>query len=999
MKGLLQFNIVVIIFMGGMASAVCANSPVPKPPSAHILEKGIYLYENGWFLQASRYLDDYLDNHIEEETHHNFEKKAYYYRTLTDIALDSLHYHTYIRRYLKKFPSGEYAISLLEEMAARDFRNENFNNALDVFQKAYTLETETEDKARFLYWMAESAKYMEKPDSASVLYQEVADNYSDSRLAPRALYARGQLYLEREKFDESSLAFELLRKRFPHHDLTRQIGSALGEIYYRQDRFEDAVSVLSSELPYLEDNAMMKAILLIAESYNYLGQFDRAASHYRRYIHLSKDEMQARPAHYGLGWVYHKQRVFHWAADSFDKAAIGKDEIARKALYYKAINRKLSGRFDLALSAFETFGERFNTGFWVETTYYEWALTAFQTGRYDLSIDVLQRLLRSGEEIEDPGRVYTLLGEAYFANNEFSRAEQAFIRAEETTDVDPEMKQQAQFQRAWILYENQAFADAAGAFDAVYRAQPSGNIAAESLFWSADSYFNLRQWNRAARQFKRFIDGYPNHSYIGAAVYSLAWSHFNRREYELAANYFERFITYHEPPPMALFPYDVDTRLRLGDSYYALGKYDQAIVHYEKAAGASVGGDYALFQKANSHFRKNDSFEAVQNFRRLTRIYPESRLREQSRFNIGFIFFRVGNYDQAIREFHELINRHPGSTWAARSQYQIGDAYYNAGKYEDAIEAYQTLMNNYPESAYVVDAVNGIQFSRMAQGKEDNSLEILEEFLQNHPQTEMAENLRFRQAETLFQTGDYTEAIRSFRHYIRVTTSERRIPDAWYQIGEAKEQLGEYRLALDAFRQIAESYPNTPPANPALLHMGRLSLELGEYDEAINAYETLVARESRLQAEALSGLGDASYAARRFSDAENAYQRALEIRKNDETALIGLGKTAVQRGRYLDAQRYFSQVSENNTMEKGAEATYRLGRMEQQRRRYQEAIDIFSKVPVLFEVYEKWVAKSMLGLADSYRAMGRNALARRAYQDVIDRFPETSYAETAAQQL
>src|SRR5262249_9440336 len=44
-------------------------------------------------------------------------------------------------------------------------------------------------------------------------------------------------------------------------------------------------------------------------------------------------------------------------------------------------------------------------------------------------------------------------------------------------------------------------------------------------------------------------------------------------------------------------------------------------------------------------------------------------------------------------------------------------------------------------------------------------------------------------------------------------------------------------------------------------------------------------------------------------------------------------------------------------------------------------------------------AKPMLALADSYRSAGKRDQARRKYQDVIDQFPETSFAQAAKQAL
>src|SRR5699024_1254607 len=122
---------------------------------------------------------------------------------------------------------------------------------------------------------------------------------------------------------------------------TRRIGTALGESYYQQNKYKDAVDALKRSLPYLEGDSKTKAIYLIGQSYNALNNFDEASKSYLRYINMTEGTDQERIAHYGLGWMYHKQEIYHWAADEFKIAAQGSDTLARKALYYKAVNEKL----------------------------------------------------------------------------------------------------------------------------------------------------------------------------------------------------------------------------------------------------------------------------------------------------------------------------------------------------------------------------------------------------------------------------------------------------------------------------------------------------------------------------------------------------------------------------------------------------------------------------------------------------------------------------------
>src|SRR5690606_22599611 len=156
-----------------------------------------------------------------------------------------------------------------------------------------------------------------------------------------ALYARGRLYLEQQRSAETTAAFELLRERHPFSPITRRIGTALGESYFQQGRYEEAITSLRNALPTLEDPELeSKAVLLIAESHNFLNQLDDASEWYLRFVNQNEGNPNERLAHYGLGWVYHKQQIYHWSAQSFSKAITTDDDMSRKALYYKAVNEK-----------------------------------------------------------------------------------------------------------------------------------------------------------------------------------------------------------------------------------------------------------------------------------------------------------------------------------------------------------------------------------------------------------------------------------------------------------------------------------------------------------------------------------------------------------------------------------------------------------------------------------------------------------------------------------
>ncbi|REL24852.1 tetratricopeptide repeat protein [Rhodohalobacter sp. SW132] len=960
------------------------------------LQQGIDLFEKGLYPEAAAYFEKILLNQPEDiqET-----ELAAYFHARSAIKVDSTLTDRQTDRFANEFPHSRYTAVLLKEAADQHKERGELDRAIQRMQQALNYPQSSSRKAELYYNIAETAAENGQNDLAREMFLELSDNHRRSEWSPKALYARGRLYLEDEDYERSADAFELLRERHPFDQMTRRIGTALGESYYQQRRFAEAIEALERALPLLDDENRSKAVYLIAESYNAQNDFENATRFYRMYINRAEDEDQARIAHYGLGWVYHKQEIYHWAADSFGRAAVGSDEVARKGLYYQAVNNKLAGRYQNALDAFRQFGNRFDDGVFFEEAYFEWAVTAFEIGFNGEAIDALLPLARIVDELENPGEVLTFLGEVYFANSEYTRALETFEMASQLTDLDEALIRQARFQMAWVRYSNQAYRQAQPEFEAVYNEWPNSDLGREALFWSADAHFQYENFGPASSQYARFINDNPSHSLIGAAKYALGWAYFKMGDYENATGPLIDFLDNYDPPSIALFPYDTDTQLRIGDAFYAQGKYQEALEYYNRTIGADPGGDYAMFQVANSYYRMNRNFDAVTQFRRMLRIYPYSRLREQAQYNVAYIYLNTGNYDQAVEEFNTVIERFPGTEWAARAQYNIGDSYYNAGDYERAIEEYRRVLEGYPGSTYVLEAVNGIQFAQLSAGRDDQSTDILEEFLDENPTSSTADRLRFRQAENTLQSGDYQAAVSEFRQYLRITNNESMMPEAYFNLADAYLRMDRPNDAAEAYRTIAEDFPNSDRAAPALAELGQILLNQGSYDQSESIFRELAEKDSRFQLEAYLGLGRANLGKGDTGAARQHFERVLSINENNDAARTGLGKVLLEDGRNEEARRFFSLVAENNSTEIGAESQYLLGISHMEAGNREQALEEFSRVRVLFGAYDIWVSEAQYKTAEIYIREGRRGDALSLLNSIVDTYPGTSGAEKAQQLL
>ncbi len=984
----------VFALLPGLYSATPAFTQHSQTPDADRLFEGITLYENGQFDEAVRKLETYL----KDEPSLRYRRKATYYITLSRAAAEPERTELYFDQFIALFPESDEAGSLYVDLAHRFSYEGDLSRATTFYERALSLPLDAGFAPQVLYWNADTYVSMRNYDRAHHFFGRITEEYEMSRFAPMALYSRGRLYLMQEQYDEASEMFEKLRSTYPVAEVSNRVGTALGEAYYRQGRYEEAIESLRSALSRLNREQESKASLIIAESYNYLNQLDEAATWYRRYIRLNEGTEEERLAHYGLGWVFHKQGVYHWAAQSFERAVTSRDDLSRRAKYYVAVNQKLSGRYDLALETFEAFSRTFSSGKWVEKAYYEWAVILFEIGDHVSAIERLLYVVRNLEPLEHPGEVFTLLGEAYFANAEYTRAIESFQRAEASGHTTPDVQLQARFQRGWVMYRNRAYEEAQPIFESVFAQSPDSEIGGEALFWSADSYYNMREFGPARDRFQRYLRQFPRGEFAAAARYSLGWSHFMLGNYDQAIPPLREFLSTFEAPEEYAFPYDIDARLRIADANFALRNYTEAINYYEAARNFERSADYAMYQIANSYYRDDRTFESVRTFRRLIEEYPQSTFREQAQYSIGYIYLLSGNYSQAIQEFEQTIARFPRSEWAARAQFNIGNAHYNAEEYDLAIAAYQKVLDTYPRSNLIIEAVNGIQFAQDAAGIDDTSTDRLESFIAENPQAGTADQLRFRQARMMYESADYEGAIQAFRQYIRITNNEQMLPQAWFTLAEAYNAAGQRDEAVEAYRRLSEDFSGTERADAALLELGMMHLRSGEYNRAMDYFREL-AESSRFRFEARLGIGNAALGLNDLESAQRNFEAARSIGGDANRVNLGLGRVAFQRGNFNDAQALFKQVSDASSGEAGAEAQFRLGLTLQRRNSHIDAVQEFGNVRIFFGAYTEWVAEAMLASIDSNIALGNRTEAEQTARIIRDEYPDSEYARRAQAKL
>jgi TolA-binding protein len=879
------------------------------------------------------------------------------------------------------------------------FEQQDYERAIESLGQVVEDEITPETAAKALFWMGMSASSQGDFSTATSYYQRAADEYPDTETAPLALYSIGLGSIDREDYSAAARAFEQLSTRYPRSEYVQAMGLALAEAYYETGDYARAIEEIDRRLSQLPEDARERATFLMAESYNQLRDSRNAIVYYRRFTEDNPDSPFYRVALYGLGWNYHFEGVYEWAAEQFELAQEGhSDLLAHRARFQQGVNLALAVQHEKAVVAFEDVIARWPQGERTPDAWFELGMARYQLRRWNeaaQAFSVYASQYRDGPRFGEASR---MLGEAYVATGDFDGAFDAYNDALAADAAPPELRDQVAFQKAWLLYRSGRYDEAAPAFMAIYRLDPTGPHGGDALFWAAESHFQSGAYARATSLFTQFLREYQAHRHVTAAHYALGWSYFRDRQYAGASLEFQRFLSQYQGDP-GLELYARDARLRLADSFYAMKQYGEAVRAYRRVVGDER--DYALFQIGQALANSERIPEALAAYEELRTKHPFSQWREEASYQMAYLAFLEQEYDRAIEEYTAIIERNPDSDLAARAQYGIGDAYYNAGEWEQAEEAYALVLQTYPESELIIDAVGGLQYALIAQEKDEQADQVVDQFAEEHPTSPILDELRLSQAELTFRSGDLEKAIVQLHVFLQSAQTQEFHPDALNYLGQAHADLGRPDSAVVYLQEVAEKYPNHPLSIDAAQRLGTIYLDRDEFGRSLRLYRSLQARAGSndiARTEATYGYGMSLLGLGRTNDAEQLFQEILREEPSAYAtvrAQLGLARVYDVSGRPGDAAGFYRLVVRDSQGEAGAEALCRLGELLVQTGSPQDALSELSRLPVLYPSFAEWQARGYLAQARAYLALDQVGEASRIYDIIITRYPDTRYAGLA----
>ena len=163
---------------------------------------------------------------------------------------------------------------------------------------------------------------------------------------------------------------------------------------------------------------------------------------------------------------------------------------------------------------------------------------------------------------------------------------------------------------------------------------------------------------------------------------------------------------------------------QLGNAYKRSGQHDRAVEAFHHVIEMEgVVEDFrslVQYQLAETRFLQQQYENAAVEYKRFVELFPHSDLAGQAYFYAGWSEFNLKDYDQAIETLRGMLATYPEDRYAPDSRFRIASSYYEKGDYHKAIEEAELVLEQYPNSPVIAQAtyLQANAYDKMARDEE-----------------------------------------------------------------------------------------------------------------------------------------------------------------------------------------------------------------------------------------------------------------------------------------
>ena len=327
-----------------------------------------------------------------------------------------------------------------------------------------------------------------------------------------------------------------------------------------------------------------------------------------------------------------------------------------------------------------------------------------------------------------------------------------------------------------------------------------------------------------------------------------------------------------------------------GDTFFDLGKFEDAIQNYDKAIELDSNVNSACYYNRGTAYFSLGKFEdAIQDYNKAIDLNPNDDL---SYSNRGNAYFSLGKFEDAIQDYNKAIDLNPNN---ASYYYNRGTTFANLEKFEDAIQDYNKAIDLNPndESVYYNRGVAFIYLNEY-----EKAIENLSKAIDLNPNKD---STYYNRGIAFTNLSDSEKAIKDFNKAIDLNSNNASYYNnrgtLYINQGNYDEAVKDFSKAIDLNPIFTFGYSN----------LGNLYNNLNKYEKAIKNLSTAIDLDPNFS-DAYNIRGVSYVNQKKFSEAIKDFSKAIDLNPNDKEYYYNLGNLYSNLNEYEKAIENLSKA-------------------------------------------------------------------------------------------
>jgi TolA-binding protein len=590
----------------------------------------------------------------------------------------------------------------------------------------------------------------------------------------------------------------------------------------------------------------------------------------------------------------------------------------------------------------------------------------------------------------------------------------------------------ANFQLGKLQYRQQKWGEAIKTFEGVDKYDLTSSELCEYYFKTGYSYFMLKSFDKAKKQFFELID--VDTKYFAASNYYYAQIAYDEKNYETALKGFQKIETNEYFGPIV--PYYI------AQIYYLQGKYSE-VIQYAPAlldSAKTIRVDEISRILGESYFKTGNYSSSIQ-FLEKYKTKTKNNITREDNYELGYAYFKCGlDYESAVDYLDKVTDT--VDSLAQNTYYLLGDCYLKLGNkkfamnsfqsasklsfypdikedalfnyaklaydlslnpYNETIKAFEKYINDYPYSPNIDEAHTCLVNLYFTTKNFKDALTSIEKIKNRDDKLNQAyQKIAFYRGVELFNNKDIDGAIELFNKSNAQPIDKSIKAQSIYWEGEGFYRLSQFdsaRTCYNKFMLLPGAY-SLPFYNTSEYNIGYCYFKQKNYKSAINDFRKFIKGKTnendKIVNDAYLRIADCYLISKEYANAEEYYDKAISVRSFDvDYAMFQDASCLGVQGKYdKEITILLTLLDQYPKSTYADDARFELANTYLVKNDNANALLYYNKILTDFP-NSSYVKRALLKIGLIYYSTDKDDLALKTFRKVVADYPATNESKEA----